>query len=84
MNTDLMFSSKTDQWATPQDFFDELDREFGFTLDPCADENNHKCPFYFTKTDDGLSKDWGGEKLHFVIRRMVEKLVNGLKRHTTL
>ena len=23
MNTDLMFSSKTDLWATPQDFFDK-------------------------------------------------------------
>ena len=33
MNTDVMFSSKTDDWATPQDFFDELNREFGFTLD---------------------------------------------------
>ena len=32
MNTDVMFSSKTDNWATPQDFFDELNREFGFTL----------------------------------------------------
>lgn len=37
MNKDLMFSSKTDQWATPQAFFDELNREFSFTLDPCAD-----------------------------------------------
>lgn len=58
MNTDVMFSSKTDQWATPQKFFDELDKEFGFTLDPCADEFNHKCKKYFTKQDDGLSKDW--------------------------
>ena len=38
-----MFSSKTDKWATPQWFFDELDKEFHFTLDPCADEFNHKC-----------------------------------------
>ena len=37
MNTDAMFSSKTDQWETPQDFYDELNAEFGFTLDPCAD-----------------------------------------------
>ena len=56
-----MFSSKTDQWATPQDFFDILDREFSFTLDPCADETNHKCNRYFTQEIDGLSQDWGGE-----------------------
>lgn len=41
MNTAVMFSSKTDDWATPQQFFDDLNREFGFTLDPCADDRNH-------------------------------------------
>ena len=56
-----MFSSKTDQWATPQDFFDILDKEFSFTLDPCADETNHKCNRYFTKEIDGLSQAWSGE-----------------------
>lgn len=56
-----MFSSKTDRWATPQSLFDVLDREFSFTLDPCADETNHKCNRYFTQEIDGLSQDWGGE-----------------------
>ena len=55
-----MFSSKTDQWATPQDFFDKLDEEFHFTLDPCADEFNHKCNTYFTEEIDGLTQDWSG------------------------
>jgi len=61
MNTEVMFSSKTDQWATPQGFFDELNKEFRFTLDPCADEFNHKCQKYFTKEQDGLRQDWDGE-----------------------
>jgi site-specific DNA-methyltransferase (adenine-specific) len=61
MNTEVMFSSKTDQWATPQDFFDKLNDEFHFTLDPCADETNHKCDKYFTKEQDGLTKEWDGE-----------------------
>lgn len=56
----VLFSSKTDQWATPQKFFDELNDEFKFNLDPCADESNHKCDTYFTKCDDGLTQDWGG------------------------
>lgn len=55
------FMSTTDQWETPQRFFDELDKEFHFTLDPCADEHNHKCQKYFTKEIDGLSQNWGGE-----------------------
>ena len=56
-----MFSSQTDQWSTPQDFFDKLNDEFHFTLDPCADEFNHKCDKYFTKEQDGLLQDWQGE-----------------------
>ena len=57
------FSSKSDDWATPQDFFDKLNEEFHFDLDPCADENNHKCDFYYTKEQDGLSKNWGVHSL---------------------
>lgn len=61
MNTEVMFSSRTDQWATPQSFFDTLNEEFAFTLDPCADVFNHKCKRYFTKEEDGLVQDWSGE-----------------------
>lgn len=61
MNTELMFSSKTNEWATPQYLFDELDREFHFTLVPCANEKNAKCSKYYTMADNGLSKDWTGE-----------------------
>lgn len=63
MNTEVMFSSQTDQWATPQDFFDKLNEEFNFTLDPCADEYNHKCEKYYTKEDDGLKKSWQNERV---------------------
>lgn len=49
MITEALFSSKTDNWATPQNFFDELNKEFHFTLDPCADEKNHKCEKFFTR-----------------------------------
>lgn len=61
MNTKVMFSSKTDQWATPQEFFDKLNEEFHFTLDPCADEFNHKCDRFFTEKENGLVQDWSGE-----------------------
>lgn len=59
-NIEVMYSSKTDQWATPQEFFDELNKEFAFNLDPCAGEENHKCEKYFTREQNGLLQDWGG------------------------
>ena len=64
MNLNVIFSSKTDDWATPQNFFDELDNEFGFQLDPCADDLNHKCKKYYTKECDGLKMDWGGYRVY--------------------
>ena len=61
MNTDLMFSSKTDLRATPQDFYDKLDEEFHFTLDPCATHENHKCEKYYTKEEDWLKQSRDNE-----------------------
>lgn len=61
MSIDVMYSSKSMEWATPQDFFDNLNAEFHFTLDPCATHENHKCPRYFTKAENGLAQSWGGQ-----------------------
>ena len=54
------FTSNKDHWATPQVLFDQLNQEFHFTVDVCADERNHKCPLYWSKDEDGLSQDWRG------------------------
>ena len=57
-----LFSSATGEWETPQDVFDELDREFGgFDLDPCATPENAKCVNYYTKESDGLTQHWFGK-----------------------
>ena len=61
MNSELMFSSKTDLWATPNDFFDKLNDEFRFTLDPCSTHENAKCYKHFTEEENGLLQDWGNE-----------------------
>ena len=58
-----LFSSRTDEWATPAKLFADLDAEFHFDLDPCATDENHKCPDYFTKEQDGLTKNWGGRRI---------------------
>lgn len=60
MNTEVMFSSKTDMWATPQDFFDKLNEEFNFTVDVCAIPENAKCDKFFTPEMNGLKQEWEG------------------------
>lgn len=56
-----LFSSVKMDWATPQAFFDALDAEFHFTLDPCASAGNAKCGKFYTIADNGLKQDWCGE-----------------------
>lgn len=63
MNLNVMYMSKSNEWTTPQDFFDELNNEFNFNLDPCADDTNAKCKHYFTKKEDGLLQNWGGYRV---------------------
>jgi phage N-6-adenine-methyltransferase len=55
------FSSHTDEWPTPDWLFELLDREFGFTLDPCSTPTNARCARHFTRSEDGLTQDWAGE-----------------------
>lgn len=55
------YSSKKDDWETPRTLFEQLDEEFGFTLDAASSHANAKCEKHYTKEDDGLRKDWGGE-----------------------
>ena len=52
---------KTPEHETPQWLFDELDQEFHFTVDVCANERNHKCNQYYGSGgthQDGLSVPW--------------------------
>ncbi|MET3700162.1 phage N-6-adenine-methyltransferase [Bacillus oleivorans] len=55
-----LFTSNTDLWETPQDFFNKLNEEFHFDIDVCANDENAKCENYFTKEIDGLQQDWEG------------------------
>lgn len=58
-----MFTSRTDEWATPHKTFSALDAEFHFDLDPCSTHENAKCERHYTKEDDGLTKDWSGHRV---------------------
>jgi len=59
-----MMTSLTNEWGTPKLFFEELNKEFNFTLDPCATDENHKCNKYYTLKQDGLKHTWGGERVY--------------------
>ena len=58
--------AKTDDWATPQDLFDEWNKRYQFTLDVAASSTNAKCPEWFgldhpdPERRDGLKAHWYG------------------------
>ena len=54
------FSMESNEWETPQELYDELNKEFSFTLDPCCTKESAKCIKYYTEEDNGLIQDWGG------------------------
>lgn len=56
----VVFSSGNDEWETPIELYKTLDSLFHFTLDPCATDDNHLAPNWFTKDDNGLKKRWEG------------------------
>jgi phage N-6-adenine-methyltransferase len=60
-NMNIHFSSEKDTWETPQGFFDELNKKYHFTLDPCCLESSAKCKKFYTPEDDGLAQNWIGE-----------------------
>lgn len=57
----ILFSSNKEDWETPQDLFDELNKEFNFTIDVCANITNNKCKRYYTQIDNGLIQNWNNE-----------------------
>jgi site-specific DNA-methyltransferase (adenine-specific) len=56
------FSHLTDEWSTPQAFFDKQDARWHFTLDVCATAENAKCAAYYTRVTDGLIQSWSGQR----------------------
>ena len=85
----VLFSSNSDEWATPQEFFNSINKEFEFDLDPCATLDNHKYDKYYTIEEDGLSKKWGGHRVfcnppYSQINKWVEKAFRESKEDNTL
>lgn len=47
LNTAIMFGKASDEWSTPQAFYERLHLEFGFTCDVAATNDNRKCHYYY-------------------------------------
>lgn len=62
--TTALFSSGRDDWRTPTHLFDELNEEFHFDVDLCADDSNHLCEEYYTKERDGMQADLTGKRVY--------------------
>jgi phage N-6-adenine-methyltransferase len=57
--TALMFSKASDEWSTPQEFFDGLHREFHFDVDAAASAENAKCSVWYGDKVDALAlENW--------------------------
>lgn len=57
------FSSASDEWATPQAFYDAQHAIHAFTLDPCCTHENAKCAKHYTQAEDGLKQDWSKDRV---------------------
>lgn len=55
------FSSKSNEWATPDLLFQKYNEKFNFTLDAAATAENAKCAKFYTEAENGLAQDWSGE-----------------------
>ena len=46
---------------TPLEIWNDLSKEFKFTVDACSSDKNHLLPKYWTKKDDALKQNWDNE-----------------------
>lgn len=79
----------SDEYMTPQDLYEDLDKEFHFNLDPCSTHENAKCEKHYTVEENGLNQDWGGCRVfcnppYSNIKSLVEKCYRESQKDHTL
>lgn len=79
----------SDEYMTPQDLYEDLDKEFHFDLDPCSTHENAKCEKHYTVEENGLNQDWGGCRVfcnppYSNIKSWVEKCYRESQKDHTL
>jgi hypothetical protein len=61
------YMSQSDNWATPQEFYNRLNSIYHFDLDAAASSTNKKCDKWYgldhpdADRRDGLTVDWDGD-----------------------
>lgn len=89
MISNVLFSSKSDDYSTPQYLFNTLNDEFHFTLDPCATDENTKCDKYYTISENGLNFSWDRHCVfcnppYSQIQKWVKKCAEEAQKGTTV
>lgn len=81
----LSFScSKSMEWLrTPKDIWDKMKKEFDFTIDICASDENHLVDRYYTKEINALKQNWDGEVawVHPLFDSKIGKFVEKASKH---
>ena len=54
------FESAKTEWETPDEIYTPLHKEFDFSLDVAASEDNTKCNIFFTEKHNALNRPWCG------------------------
>ena len=50
----------SDDWETPPELFEPLNKLYKFTLDPCCTSKTAKCTLYYIPKEDGIKQTWTG------------------------
>jgi len=78
----IAHSEKSIEWETPQELFNDLNKEFDFTIDVCATKENAKCKRFYNKQTNGLAQSWENEIVFMnppygrTINKWIEKAYN--------
>ena len=81
---DVVHSSTSDEWETPEWLFDYFDNKYNFGLDAAASDKNRLCTKWFTEEDNALKQSWKGYGNVFVNppysknQQFLEKIVDEL------
>ena len=63
MVSNALLTSKNQEWETPHNFFEKLNKILSFTVDACANDKNAKLERYWSPETDGLAQSWEGERV---------------------
>tara|TARA_Y100001963_G_scaffold152858_1_gene238460 strand:- start:509 stop:1099 length:591 start_codon:yes stop_codon:yes gene_type:complete len=58
-----VLKNERQEWQTPPQVFNFINKKYKLNHDACASETNHLCKNYWTANDNALLQDWGGKRI---------------------